>query len=71
MDRTELIRRAEAVAAADPWPGFITRDQMMALLREANWIKTPPVEPPDPRVGADIESVFGELHARGITFLKE
>jgi len=71
MDRAEVIRRAEAIAAEDPWPGFITRSQMMALFREANWIKTPPVEPPDPVVGADIEFVFDELHARGITFLKE
>ena len=71
MDRAELIRRAEAVAAADPWPGFITRSQMMALFREANWIKTPPAEPPDPSIGDEMVSVFNELGARGITFLKE
>jgi hypothetical protein len=36
LDRAELIRRAEAIAATDPWPGYIARSQMMALFQEAN-----------------------------------
>jgi len=66
MDRAELIRRAEAIAATDPWPG-ITRSQMMALFQEANWMRTPP----DPEIGDDMVSVFNELHAKGITVLKD